>query len=55
MKDKNSLIGKKGWPSLKQKKGAAGPVTTGLAGTSVVGGAQQQMYVSPYSKNTNPK
>jgi hypothetical protein len=43
MKDKNSLIGKKGWPSLKQKKAGGG-----------AGGAGA-MYVSPYSKNPNPK
>jgi len=43
MKDKNSLVGKKGWPSLKQKKGGGG-------GTN-----NQHMYVSPYSKNPNPK
>ena len=55
MKDKNSLIGKKGWPSLKQKKGAAGPVATGGAAASGAGGAHQPMYVSPYSKNPNPK
>ena len=42
MKDKNSLVGKKGWPSLKQKKGGGGT-------------NNQHMYVSPYSKNPNPK
>jgi hypothetical protein len=51
MKDKNALIGKKGWPSLKQKKGGAG----GANAASGAGGAHQQMYVSPYSKNPNPK
>ena len=50
MKDKNALIGKKGWPSLKQKKGAGG-----ANAASGAGGAHQQMYVSPYSKNPNPK
>jgi hypothetical protein len=53
MKDKNALIGKKGWPSLKQKKGGAAAANAG--GASGAGGAHQQMYVSPYSKNPNPK
>jgi len=53
MKDKNALIGKKGWPSLKQKKAGAGGANAG--GASGAGGAHQQMYVSPYSKNPNPK
>jgi len=30
MKDKNSLIGKKGWPSLKQKKAGASGATSGI-------------------------
>ena len=36
-KNNNSLIGKKGWPSLKKKNN------------------NNNMYVSPYSKNPNPK
>jgi hypothetical protein len=36
-KQTNSLIGKKGWPSLKKKNN------------------NNNMYVSPYSKNPNPK
>lgn len=36
-KNNTSLIGKKGWPSLKKKNN------------------NNNMYVSPYSKNPNPK
>lgn len=39
----NSLIGKKGWPTLKKKTN--NPNQT----------AQNNQYVSPYSKNPNPK
>jgi len=42
-KNNNSLIGKKGWPSLKKKNN----------GTNVVQG--NNMYISPYNKNPNPK
>lgn len=41
-KNNNSLIGKKGWPSLKKK------------GTNQ-NTNNNAMYVSPYSKNPNPK
>ena len=37
------MLGKKGWPSLKKKNN----------GNNVVQG--NNMYISPYSKNPNPK